>query len=346
MPNVRTRVDSLREYLTGASSDGGVQGDPDLSLGGYRSATEAESMDISIVDSIPGLTVDYASGGNAVGVGSLYAYKSGSIQWKCANGSYGPVVAIANGETKIVETLGKAWAYVRVTRTSAAGLSGTASVTLSQAVNNLFGFDNVTGAQAASGLVEYRASIVVNESTAPVNNYWRYIGELATPRTSDLHSLDASGAGYLETLTVGAFDDWPDSGFCHIREVGGDTREIVYYYARTSTRLFVESNGREMLETTAAAGLSTDTIHSVPGIAIGVDPAAKTAGTAIQTIADEATPPVDVTWRTGITYDYGWPIGSLAPGEQIGLWIKRQIPPGCMSSTRVLSLIIDEFEAA
>jgi len=43
MPAEKTRCDSLALYFTGASSDGGAQTDPDVSLGNYRSSTRLDS---------------------------------------------------------------------------------------------------------------------------------------------------------------------------------------------------------------------------------------------------------------------------------------------------------------
>ena len=80
MPEIQTRADSLREYLTGANSDGGTQTNPNLSLGDYRSSTEAVSMLINIVNPVFGLQVTFAAGGNTVGVGTLTAVDANTIQ--------------------------------------------------------------------------------------------------------------------------------------------------------------------------------------------------------------------------------------------------------------------------
>lgn len=344
MPAEKTRADSLREYLTGAGSDGGAQADPDASLGNYRSSTLAESMDVVVTNAISGITIDFVGGGNAVGDGDLDVVDSNTLQWRDFGGTYGPTVSIANGETKILEASGDPGAYIRVSRTSAAALTGTATLTLTRSQNNVFALDDVSSAEAASGDTEYRATILVNESSGTVNNLKRWIGTLGTSQISDVADLASSGAGTIET--TGTFADWPESGWCHIKN-GSSTREIVYYSERTDTVLTVPSDGRAQLGTTAAAGAATDTIHAVPPVSIGTDPDGVTAGgAAIQTIANESTLPSSVTWSTGITADTGLDIGDMTTGQQIGLWIARMIPPNAVAAVDVTVLLEDSFDAA
>lgn len=344
MPDQKTRADSLREYLTGAASDGGAQTDPDSSLGNYRSSTETQSMTVVVTNAIAGITIAFVGGGNSVGDGLLNAVDDDTLQWKCNGESYGAGVPIANGETKIVEALDLPGAYLRVTRTSAAALSGTATVTLARALNNVYALDDVRSSEADSGDNEYRATILVNESAATIDSLKRWIGELGTSRVSDDNNLGASGSGTIGT--TGSLADWPESGWCHIKN-GATTREIVYYSERTGNTLTVPAAGRGRLGTTAAAGAATDTIHAVPPIRIGIDPDGVTAGgAAIQTIANESTEPTGVTWDTGITEDTGLNIGDMLTTEQVGLWTHREIPAGAVATTNVTVNIEDSFDAA
>jgi hypothetical protein len=235
-------------------------------------------------------------------------------------------------------------AFIRVERTSAASLSGTATLTLSQQLNNVFAFDDVTSSEAAAGDAEYRATMVVNESTASIAAFKRWVGTLGTSQISDDTQLGASGAGTI--TTTGSLADWPESGWCHIKN-GSATREIVYYSERTSTTLTVPATGRECLGTTAAAGSATDTIHPVPGIALAIDTDGVTSGgAAIQTIADEDTAPTSVTWNTGITEDTGLDIGDMDSDEQVGIWIWREIPEDAVATTDATVIIQDSFDAA
>ena len=346
MPNEKTRADSLREYLTGASSDGGAQTDPDASLGNFRSSTGVVSMTAVVTDPIWGITIDYISGGNAIGEGTLNAVDANTLQWKDAGGSYGAGVAIANGETKIVEASGDPGAYLRVSRISPTAMEGTSTLVLSRAINNVFGLDDVTSAEALAGDNEYRGTIVVNESATDVLRFRRWIGTIGTALVSGTAQLGGAGAGTIE-IAAGSFADWPDSGFCHIKTSGGVTRELVYYSERTDTVLTVPADGREMLGTTAAAGAADDDIHCVPPIAIAEDTAGVTAGgAAIQTIAGEGTPPVAVVWQTGITEATGVDVGAVGAAQQVGMWAWRETPPGAVATPDVHVIIEESFGAA
>ena len=345
MPAEKTRADSLREYLTGADSDGAEQFDPVASLGGYRASDLAKSFDIVVTSAISGITIDFAGGGNIPGAGTLEAVDANTLQWKCLGESFGTSVPIYNGETKIVETASLPGAFLRVTRTSSANLSGSATVTLTERMNNVFGFDDVLSTEADAGMTEYRATILVNESVATVGAVKRWIGTLAASKTSDSAQLTESGAGTIETS--GSFSGWPESGFCHIVNNAAETREIVYYSSRTDTELSVPASGRALLGTAASAGSSTDTIHPVPGIAIAIDDNGVTAGgAAIQTIGDEITPPTGLTWNTAISPETGLQIGDIESGQQVGFWMKREIPPGAMATTKAAVLILNSFDAA
>ena len=357
MPSEKTRADSLREYLTGATSDGAAQADPDASLGNYRSSSEAESLDIVVTNALSGITVSYAGGGNTLGDGTLNAVDTGTVQWKCASGSYGASVSISDGETKIAESLGSPGAYLRISRSGAVSMSGAATVTLTQKMNNLFALDDVSSAEATAGDIEYRGTMVVNESSATITALKRYVGQLGTARISDVTQLDSgagsgsgsgtstsSGAGTI--VTTGSLADWPESGFCHIKN-GATTREIVYYSERTATTLTVPDAGRGLLGTSEAAGDAADTIHAVPGIALAIDTDGVTVGgAAIQTIATEGDAPTTVTWDTGITAATGLQIGDMEADEQVGIWIKRQVPAGAVATTEADVIIEDSFDAA
>jgi len=340
----KTHADSLWEWLTGAASDGGAQTDPDLSLGDYRSATEAQPMDVAVASPIANITIEYAAGGNAEGAGTLNAVDANNLAWKDLGGAYGASVAIANGETKIVEASADTAAYLRVTRTSATALTGTATVTLTRKLNNVFGFDDVTSAEAVAGDDEYRATMLVNESAGSITLLKRWIGVLGTQAVSDTTQLGASGAGTI--VTTDTFADWPDSGWCHIRNAG-TTQEIVYYTERTDTVLTVPAAGRGLLGTSASAGAVDDTLDAVPGIRISKDDGGVTAaGGAIEDVGDEDTEPAGAAWNTGLTAATGLDIGTMTTGQQIGIWFHREIPAGAVATTEAHVIIHDSFDAA
>jgi len=349
MPSQYKRADGLREYLTGASSDGGVQTDPDASLGNCRSSTEAQSMDVVITNPIGNITIDFASGGNEVGDGTLDVVGDNTLRWKCAGGEYGSNVNILNGETKVVETSGSPGAYLRVTRTSAVALSGSATITLSRRANNLFGMDDVTSEEAEAGDVNYRSTIMKNVSSGVVTLLKRWIGELGTAQVSDDTQLGASGAGTIVISgSAASFEDWPEEGFCHIKN-GETTREIVYYSERTTTELTVPATGRGLLGTTPSAGAATDTLHAVPGIAIAIDSKGVydpegSGGPEIQTLANEDTPPTGVAWNTGITAATGLDIGEIPSGYQVGIQWKREMPEDTVATEDAEVLVERSFD--
>jgi hypothetical protein len=196
--------------------------------------------------------------------------------------------------------------------------------------NNLFGFDDVSTAEALTGDTEYRCTYLKNVSAANVTNLKQWIGQIGTQQTSDGGQLGAAGAGSI--TTTGSFADWPASGFAHIKTTAPATREIVYYSSRTNTVLTVPAAGRGLQGTSAAAGAADDTIYSVPNIALALDSAGvQAAGTNVTPVANENTAPSGVTWNTGIDGATGLNIGTLTPGQQVAIWQRRQIVGGAVS---------------
>ncbi len=340
MPDEMTRADSLRRYLSGAGSDGGAQSDPDASLGGYRSSSPVGGMGVSRAGAISNLTIDYAAPENGTGDGTLEATGSGTIRWTAPGGSAGADVAIGNGETKLVESGGESGRFLIVSRTSAASLTGTETVTLADVYNNVIGMGNVSSADAASGADHYRAIMLKNVNAVAISDLKAYLATLGTQAVSDSADLDGSGAGTI--TTTDSFADWPESGFCRIAQSGGTLREIVYYTSRTETSLTVPAEGRGMLGTSAAAGANDDKLDAVPGIRLASE---TPVSDEIQTIADEETAPAGVSWNTGIDAAGGIDLGTLAAGEMVGLWIHRQVAEGTAASPSVLNHIRYRFDA-
>lgn len=345
MPDEKTKADSIRQYLSSASVDGGAQTNPDASLGNFRSSTEVVLLSHTVSNPIANITVDYLSGANGTGSGSLTATGVDDLTWAPPGGSAGAAVTILNGETKILEGSGATGKFIRVTRTSTANLTGTATLTITDKFNNLIGFDNVTSAEASAGDTEYRAMFIKNESTSQVKNIKAFLAKLGTSRLSGGGGLPASGAGSV-TTSVGNFSDWPTSGFCRIEDTAGVIKEIVYYSSRTSTILTVPAAGRGLLGTAAVAGVVTDNIHSVPGIRIAKEAPASQPTGAVQTVANENTAPTAVTFVSGILNTTGLTIGDLNTLEIYAIWIERVVPVGAIAEASVSQKINIEFEAA
>lgn len=342
MPELLTRADSIREYLTGASSEGGTQASPSLSLGNYRSSTEVTCLGIAIANAITNVTVDFASAENGVGTGTLTAPTTGRLAWTPPGSSAGPSVDFSGaGDTAIVEGGAAPGKFLRVTGSPPFSV-GASQITLSDLFNNFHGFDNVTVAQAGTGVTQYRAVIIKNMSANDVESFQRCIAALGTARTSNTAWLTGSGAGTV--TSTGSLDDWPDQGYAQVRSSGGTLKEVVYYSSRTGNSLTVPAAGRALLGTSATAGANTDVITPVPGIAIGVDTAGVVnAGTPIQTVADQTTAPAAVTWNLGITAATGLQIGTIAVGKQVGVWVRRHIPAGIQATPGMKYKVSDRF---
>lgn len=338
-----TRADSLREYLTGAASDGGAQSSPAASLGNYRSSTKAAYLGIYIENAITNVTVDFAGGGNPLGVGQLQAVDANTLQWRPAGAtSYGPpAVFVGPAEVGVVESNANPGQFLRVTGSPPFSV-GVSDIKLTALVSGHVGFPELSPADAAAGVTHYRAGIIRNEGPGPVTLFKRWIGTLGTAANSGAAALPSSGPGTI--VTTGNFIDWPLSGWVRIVTNAGTLREIVYYDGRNNTTLNVV--GRALLGTSAAAGATTDLLYPVPGIAIALDPDGVEAfGSNIQTIANATTAPTGVTWKTGIVAADGIAVASLAAGQQIGVWYRRHVPAGARASGLSYVRTLESFSA-
>lgn len=347
MPTQFTRADALREYFTGATSDGGVQGNPQLCFGNFRSSTEATSLGLVIRTPLVNVSPLYAGGANLSGIGLLKAIDSSHLTWRCPGATQdGPPTAfLGTGDTQIVEALNAPGAYLRVLA-SGPFTPGQSSITLSYLADNVFAMDDVSVANALAGISEYRATMVRNEAASAVIGFQRWIATLGTQRVSDNTQLAGTGAGTIGSSAVSAFQDWPTTGWCRIESLTGTLKEIVYYTAKTTNTLTIPAVGRARLGTTSTAGVNTDKIYPVPGIAIAIDPLGVQAfGTNIQTIISSTTGPIGVTWNLGILPSTGLQIGNMSVNTQVGIWIWREIPPGAVSTPQALTMVQDSFAA-
>jgi hypothetical protein len=338
-----TRADCLREYLTGANSDGEFQPTGSLSLGGYRSLVEVASLGIVVENALRGVAVLYASGSNPQGPGRIISQDS-SLAWQPYGASApGPFVQYPPTETVLVLESGNAAQFLRVRGTSPIQ-SGGMGVTLYYLPNNLYGFDNVPSQDALAGVTHYRAGILRNESTNTITSFRRCISKLGTPQVSSSSQLGGSGSGTIGT--GGSYQTWPAAGWVQVRSSGGTLKEVVYYTSRTGTVLTVPASGRGLLGTTPTVGSSTDIITPTPGVSVGVDSAGVVAfGTPIQTVASQTIPPTGVVWNLGIIPDTGLEVPVMEPNTQVGLWIKREIPSGCVASPQTVVQLLDSFNS-
>lgn len=342
MTDVNTRADSIIAFLSGASSDGATQTDPDLSLGNFRSSTEVGEMSVSVTSPIVDLNVDSASSNNAEGAGTLTALDANTIAWTPPGGSQGPAVAILNGETKIVEGGGGNLAeYITVSRTSATALTGAATVTLAVGLNRRF--DDKTSTEQSAGDTDFRGTVLKNKSAVQVDAVFVYIGSLGTDSVSDGGQLPASGAGTI--TTTGTFANWPETGGCAIYD-GATLQEIVYYESRTATVLTVPTAGRALLGTSASAGDAADNCMAVPLVEIANEaPSSQPTGN-FQTIADEGTAPTSVTFVKPHTAAAGISLGNIPGGEIVCIWEKRTTIVGALATTDLRNSLRYAYDAA
>lgn len=345
MPDEKTHADGLRAYLTGAASDGAAQTNPDASLGRYRAGSAVAEVGYSISSPIANIDVDFVASDNGPGAGTLTATGSDTVAWTPPGGSQGASVTILDGETKIIEGGGGELAkYARVSRTSATALTGTATVTIADTLNNVWGYDDVSSAEQTAGDTEYRCVAVKNESVASLTDLKVKLVTLGTQRTSDTAQLPASGAGTIQTS--GSFADWPEQGYVAVKTSGGTLREVAYYTSRTGTVLTIPAAGREIWGT-AAAGAATDTVDAVPGIALMIEaPSSQPAGTFSDGTATEGTGPTSPSFSVPITDAEALAVGTLASGNIYSLWLERIIPAGATACTDVLNHVRWLFDAA
>jgi hypothetical protein len=299
-----------------------------------------------IQNPIANLTVNFASGGNLYGQGTLTATDGTHLKWADSGGVFGALESFNPSDTKIVEGA-DGGRYLRISCTGAPFSIGSSQITLNSAVNNVYGMGSVSIAQAAAGISQYRGIIAKCKNAGGIQNLRKWLAELAIQQVSDVGHLGGAGAGTIKTS--GTFTGWPASGYAQIYN-GATLREIVYYSSISTTTvsndtLNVPANGRALLGSSAAAGNAADTIHSVSGCAIAIDPAGVTAPGAIETIANETTAPAGVTWNTGITAASGLQIGTMASNQQVGIWIWRQIPAGAIVSPLVFDRFLTSFDA-
>lgn len=340
MPEEKTHADAVRLLHTSAASDKGAQSDPDACLGGWPAADEAEVLNVSAASLMSNITIDYISGNNEPGTAYLDADTTTSLKFKApGSASYGASVTIANGETKIVEDGDDPNKYIRVTRTTTDNLTGTATLTLTDVINNVFGLDDVSSAEAAAGDTNRRCIALRNVSTTAIANLKVWLASLGTDATADGGQLPASGAGTI--TTTDSFADWPAAGFACILN-GTTTREIVYYTSRTDTVLTVPAAGRGAMGTSAGAGAATDECRAIPGSQIWLD-----AGTAGQgpTMANEDTDPAGVSWAAPVREEDAEEQASLAADTAAFLYEKRHVIAGATAQANVLNAFEISFDS-
>lgn len=333
-----TEADALLMYLTGASSDGGSQDDPDASLGNYRSSSLGGQPGFLVDNPIPGLKIERIGMGNGFGIGTLEAFDNNKIRWTAPDDTVGAYDTIANGQTRmLISGSGQTTQYIVVSCHTDQGLSGSASITIVPTYNNVIGMSNIPSGSSSD---KVRCVALKNVGSRKIKSIKIWLATLATQQISDDGQLGGSGAGSIET--TGSFSDWPDTGFCRITQSNGTLREIVYYQSKTDTVLSIPANGRGLLGTSASAGAATDKLDCVPGLKIATELPVSDQFTEASDEYDTAAVS-GLGWSTGITKETGLYVSSLDDGDMIGLWLWLAVVNGRIAAPLLENTILWEF---
>lgn len=340
----------VKIFLSKATVDGGVQTNPNLSLGGFRSSTELLNKKNAVKPApatIAGVTINFASVANVDGNGTLtYTAATKELQWTPPGGTIGTAVAFTVNATKVIYGSDISM-FVEVTVTFASlpvanqtdtiainKKSASAPVTITGVRINWASLQN----DNASGTLTYTAATKELQWTppggtigAPVaftvngtnvleggNNKLKSIEVTVT--TASLPVANASEpiaiSSAVGSLLNNAFDDVSSA-----EASAGDTEYRAFLIKNTHDTETLNSPIRIWIpQNTPAAG---DTFE----IAIEA-PSAQPTGS-IQSIANESTAPVGLTFSAPTTEATGilLPI-SLAAGQIYGLWQKRIVTAG------------------
>lgn len=343
-----TGPDAIRVYHTGAASHNLAQTDPDLSFGSYKSSTEATGVTWNASGLPSNITVHMIGGNTALGAATLAFPTADTAQYTPPGGTIGSAVTILNGEKKIIRGGGAYYdQYVRIERTSAVALSGTATLTISDTNNNAIGFDNVDATEQGAGDDEYRCLAFANDSAVTVQNFLLWLTTLGTQRVSATAFLPAGANPGTIEIASGTFDDWPESGCVRISTSAGVLKEVAYYASRTSTVLTVAAAGRGWGDTSAVVGTLTDLVDAVPQIEIAIDPDGVSTTEEGEAPANEDTAPAGVAnWYSPISYDDAevLSVGSIPAGSHVKIWFHRITIAAATEGVDVLNSVDYQFD--
>ncbi len=324
------RADTLQFHFSGAGSNDGAQTDPDASLGGFRSSTEASRVGVLEATPIPNITIDVVSRNNGAGgaTGTIRTVDANTLAYQAPGSALqGPSIQFFNGDTRVFEDGADPSSFVRITRTSTVDLRGTEFIEFTDQLENVFGQLIVTDTQQGAGLDTYRAIILFNDTIATVTGIKLFLDVLGTQAVSSSGQLGASGAGTI-TGSPNAFCDWPFKGWARIEDSSNVLREAAYYSSRTDSALTVPALGRARLGTSASAGASDDNVDAIPGVRIDFEAGVPLVDGSVQTIADEFTAPTGLSFVIPVTEASGVSVVDLLSGAQGALWIHRETPAG------------------
>jgi hypothetical protein len=199
-------------------------------------------------------------------------------------------------------------------------------------------FDNVSAAESEIGDTEYRAFLVKNtHATLSFTSAKVYISPTGTLPMSLLATELANG-GSETTVDVVSASDFPTSGAFFVED------EEITYTGKTGnqfTGCTRAQNGTSAVLHTVAKRVEHNQIRFYV-----VAPTSKTTGY-LETIADESTEPATPgSWVAPYDFANGLSIGTLAPSEFYGVWVRRKIPVGCKAKTGISYVFARKGETA
>jgi len=199
-------------------------------------------------------------------------------------------------------------------------------------------FDNVSAAESEIGDTEYRAFFVKNtHATLSFTDAKVYISPTGTLPMSLLTTQLENGVSET-TVDVVSGTDFPTSGAFFVED------EEITYTGKTGnqfTGCTRAQNGTSAVLHTTAKRVEHNQIRMYVA-----EPTSKTTGY-LETIADESTEPATPgTWAAPYTFATGLSIGTLAPSEFYGVWVRRKIPVGCKAKTGISYVFARKGETA
>jgi len=339
MADTTTRADALGIYLTGAEADGGDQADPDASLGGYRSSERAAAVGIDVQSASAHLRFQRGGGAVVPGAAHVEAVAAGSVAWTPPGGAQGEAVAIAEGETKVLEGGDSPGAFLLVARVGTASLSGTTVLALVNPLNNLFG--DLDADDLAAGAAKCRCLCLRNDGDDVLTDIRFWLAALGELAAVDAAGYAASGAVTIAAGGSTSFARWPWPGVA----ANDATGEALYYSARSDAELTVPAAGRDVWSDVGggAAGSEGDVLRPISPWRIGLEaPSAQPDG-AFTLLADEGDPmPVSPSWPTAFLGTPG--VAVLGPGEIWGLWLELTAVQEATPTPLQLGVLAGSFE--
>ena len=310
-------MSKLKIFLTGASEDGGVQSDPDLSLGGFRSSNVLGNLDASDLVDLTGITINSIADANGSGLAKLLYYANVQrLSWTSVDESEGTRYSIGGGGVFLLSgrSLEKEIS-VTVVPGSLPAYDTSEEVIINYSPVQLF--DDLSDAQIIAGDISYRAVALYNDTASDDITNINIHMDMSTISPAYISSDgDITESEDITIDTVSVIDTYvPYLGVLKIDD------ELMSYNSRTFNSFGI--NKRGILDTTPATHIKNTKIQYMYPYQFGLESAVDT----LATIASEHEAPSGIDFYNPCKSRTGLKIDILSPHTYYGLWIKREIPP-------------------